>query len=109
MQHYWTASQPDIFIETSTSQKALTPCEFCFEPSNPVILTDIFSASRDRQCSEPVKVPDSLVASLLDGEQQPHPSQSSGYESPYGNELSPTANYWSLGLFFSFKYHSFFY
>jgi hypothetical protein len=102
MQSCWSACQPDASVDNSTCQQILTPCEFCFEPSNPVIMTEIFSVTRERQCSEPVPVPDTLAAALINSHQQPKQSHSSGYESTYcestyGNELSPTTNSWTLG------------
>jgi len=99
MQNCWSAYQSDIYVDKSTCQTALTPCEFCFEPSNPVIMTDIFNATRERQRSDPVSVPESLAVALINSEQQPEQSISSGYESTfaYGNELSPTTNSWTLG------------
>lgn len=104
MQTCWTTCQPDVLIESSRGLKDLTPCESCFAPANPVILTDIFSVNRDRQCSEPVRVPDPLKSTLINSQQQPEQSESSGYESSpfdnepvFGNELSPTTNYWTEG------------
>lgn len=97
MQPCWSACQPDGKVEKTTSQQTLTPCEFCFEPSNPVIMTEIFNATRERQCSEPVPVPDSLATALINSHQQPEPSHSSDYESMFGNELSPTMDYWAAG------------
>ncbi|CAF0720914.1 unnamed protein product [Rotaria sp. Silwood1] len=98
MQQCWLPCEADLSIETSVCQNTLPPCEFCFEPSNSVIMTDIFNTNRERQCSEPVLVPESTTA-LADGQQQPQQqSHSSGYQSTFGNELSPTQNYWILGI-----------
>jgi hypothetical protein len=71
-------------------------------------MTEIFSVTRERQCSQPVPVPDSLAAALINSHQQPEQSHSSGYESTCGNELSPTTNSWTLGELLScfFKYSS---
>jgi hypothetical protein len=100
MQNCWPACQLDASVSGSMSQTILTPCEFCYEPSDPVILTDIFNVTRERQWSEPVRVPEFLTTELINS--QPLPSQSSGYESGFGNGLSPTTNNWTLGLLLSF-------
>jgi hypothetical protein len=94
MQQCWSTCEPELSVERSTCHNVLTPCEFCFEPSDSVISSD----TRDRLCSEPVSVPDSSALALLNSQQQLQPqSQSSGYDSAFGNGLSPTKNYWSLG------------
>ena len=99
MQNCWSTCQPDISIETSPNQKGLPPCQFCFEPSNQVIMTDIFNMNRDRQYSEPVCVPDSLIPKLINSQEQGEQAHSSGYESTFGNGLSPTTNSWTSGKF----------
>jgi hypothetical protein len=81
-------------LEQHKGQQALAPCQYCFEPSSPVIMTEMFSTTRERQSSEPVRVPDSSASALINNQPQ---SQSSGYESGFGNGLSPTTTNWTLG------------
>jgi hypothetical protein len=112
MQHCWPTFQSDGYVEKSTGERPFTLCEFCLEPSNSVIMTDIYDTPRERQCSEPVLVPDSLTTTLINSQQQPAPSHSSGYESTFGNELSPNTTGWTLGSFrnfFSISFSNFFY
>ncbi|CAF2866818.1 unnamed protein product [Rotaria sp. Silwood2] len=99
MQQCWPPCEPDLSVEGSMCQDTLPPCEFCFEPSSSVIMTDGFNTNRERQCSEPVSVPESSATVLANAQQQPQQqSHSSGYESAFGNELSPTKNYWISGI-----------
>jgi hypothetical protein len=96
MQQCFSTCEPDIHVEKSACQQTLAPCEFCFEPTNSVIMTDIFNTTRDRLSSEPVSVPDPSTIGLINNQQRQ--SQSSGYESAFGNGLSPTTNYWTSGV-----------
>jgi hypothetical protein len=98
MQHCWPTFQPDENVEYSTDERPFTLCEFCLEPSSPVIMSDIYNSMRERQSSAPVPVPDSLTTTLIDSHRQPGPSHSSDYESTFGNELSSTSTSWTLGL-----------
>ena len=109
MQHCWSAGQPDICVAKAVSLQSSTLCELCLEPSDSVKITNIFHTTRERQCSEPVRVPDSLANVFLDNQQQSQRSQSSDYESGFSNELSPTSTSWTLGsccffFFSSFQY-----
>ncbi|CAF1084720.1 unnamed protein product [Rotaria sordida] len=97
MQQCWSPCEMDSYMERSICQDTFPPCEFCFEPSTSTIITDIFNTDRERQCSEPVSVPEPSTTAL--GNNQPQQqSHSSGYDSTFGNELSPTKNYWILGI-----------
>ena len=98
MQNCWATFPSEEFVGKTIDEKQANLCEFCLEPSSPVIMSDIYNSMRPRQSSEPVPVPDSLTATLISSQQQPGPSHSSGYGSGYGNGLSPAANSWTLGL-----------
>lgn len=98
MQHCWPSTQIELSSsDKMNNQNSTTLCELCLEPITPAITSDSFFATRERQSSEPVRVPIHL------NESQPQ-SHSLGYESGFGNELSPSMTYWTLGKYFSFVF-----
>jgi len=97
MQSCCLTCKSDVNVEKSTFQTALEPCEFCFDQSSPAVMTDIFNVNHERQSTEPVSVPNSPTTISINNQLQNSRSNSSGYESGFGNELSPMMNYWTLG------------
>ncbi|UJR26285.1 hypothetical protein I4U23_007623 [Adineta vaga] len=99
MQHCLSKCEPDVSIEKYISPKALEPCKYCFEQTNSSLIKDVFNTSRDRLCSDPVNVPNLPIKPLIHSSQQAQQqSHSSGYESMFGNGLSPATDYWKLGV-----------
>ncbi len=106
MQNCWSTFPAEEYVGKSMDERQSNLCEFCLEPSSPVIMSDIYNSMRPRQSSQPVPVPDSLTTTLVNSHQRSGPSQSSDYESGFGNGLSPSSNSWTLGLLTKiFRYH----
>lgn len=106
MKPCWPTCEADFQRHTPNDQNTLSPCQYCFEPSSSIITSEVFSITRDRQFSEPVPVPvpvpDGSATELVSNEQPPpQQSISSGYESAFGNGLSPTKSSWTLGSLFN--------
>jgi hypothetical protein len=101
MQPCWPTCEPESSTDHSSLSKDSIPCRSCFEPSNPIIITSIAPIRFNRQFSGPLSVPGSPDATpLMNNTPQAHEDEqsfSSGYESGFGNGLSPTANYWKSG------------
>ncbi|CAF3315888.1 unnamed protein product [Rotaria socialis] len=95
MQQCWSTCEPDSSIDKSICQRTIEPCEFCFQPSSSVIMTDAFNANSKRLSSEPLSVLDPLTETLV---QNQSPSHSSGFDNAFGNELSPDKTTWTLGV-----------
>ena len=101
IQHRWSACSPDICTAKSMPKKTFTLCDRCLQPSDSVRVTNLPNFTRERQCSEPVRVPDSLATAFVDHQPQSQRLESIGYGSASGNELSPATTSWTLGWFYS--------
>lgn len=97
VQHCWSARTPDLCTTRSTSRNSVALCDRCLQPSESVRPSSMSNFNRERQCSQPVRVPDSLATAFRDHQPQTNRLDSLGYESVFGNELSPTTTSWTLG------------
>ncbi|CAF1150624.1 unnamed protein product [Adineta steineri] len=95
MQNCLSTCDPEIYAEKSTSQKISEPCPHCFESPNSTVKIEVFNTTRGRLSSEPLSVPLSVPHSSLKSQRQ---SDSSDYASMFGNGLSPSTDYWAVGL-----------